>query len=1254
MIACYAVLALATGAQTPAKSDSDEAADAILEGAKRGYNEKKHDFAAERFREFLKQFPNHPDAALASYGLGLCLIGGPKPDPAGALQALQPAANRGDLPEHGLALYHMGLAARTMGEQANAEAEAKPDQATQLRAEAKRRFEAAFQSFTSAAGALAARAGAAQRTTADRDWILRAQCDATDMLLRLGRNREAADRAAALLDEKPAPGPLADLAAYQLGHALFLCGTPVEAGRALTRLAPFHQPFGNHVRFLLARIHHAAGERPEAAALYETLLTRTGDERKTAQEALRNPNLRPDQRAAFQAAVDGPIPDFVQRSLFHLAMLKAEAGEFAEAIRHFSTFVQQHPKSPLLPEAGVRLGYCQLLAGSATESQKALQPYLEHPLLADRAHWWSGKALLAAADPKDAQAYTQSVTRAVEMMRRAADLAGQAGRTDPEAKVRRGDILMDLGDAMLAAGDARGAAGIYEQVLREGGNPDRAEESLQREITALQLARTYRESDDQCRRFEQTFPKSTLMPAVLFRSAENAYLMAVALTNQPAGPNRTRDENQLLNESVKRYRRLMERAPEFPHMASARQGLGSALHRLGQYKEAAAALSEIQPADCRNTLATVPYLLADCLIRDAPTECSDALRAAAALDNLERAAKLLEGFVAADDKSPEAADAFLKLAHCHGRVSVLTAVQAERQRLLGAQRQAFDQLIQRFPQHPSIPASILQRAACIAAQGDPETAIRELTRFQTDPLAATPMAPSAIAQLSALLRGRGRAAEAVNVIQQCRNRHETALLADPVRKSLAFELQHEHAQALKDWGKTAEARVMFEALTKQFAGQPGVANAVWKAAQCRREEWGAQQESFRRTAGRSGIKPEEVAAAARSLQEARNALTDAVAAVEDQALAASRRAPGSEAHQALLYEAAWCYRVLADAATEEARRQVQEETRERLRLRAAGQPAPPPATGPEVEIAVQATAARWPERSAEQQYRRLIAAAPASVLGARAAMELAEILLARNDLDAAADVLTDAIAQNPVPELAERLRLLLSFALLGKKDAKGALVQAQAAAAKPVSPHTAVSAKAVLGEAQCLTENWADAIKTLVPFRDHGPWQNVPGVTDRALLRLGQAQLRSGQADAGRTTLGNLAQRFPASPWVDEALFEAGLSQQAQGQYDQAVATFRTLTRRSASEWAARAQLQTGFALLEMPDRRAEAAQAFLAAYYAYDEPDLCARACWEAANVLAGLKRDNEAAALWRRMSEEFPTSTWAEQARKRLAAQP
>src|SRR5262249_15535456 len=85
----------------------------------------------------------------------------------------------------------------------------------------------------------------------------------------------------------------------------------------------------------------------------------------------------------------------------------------------------------------------------------------------------------------------------------------------------------------------------------------------------------------------------------------------------------------------------------------------------------------------------------------------------------------------------------------------------------------------------------------------------------------------------------------------------------------------------------------------------------------------------------------------------------------------------------------------------------------------------------------------------------------------------------------------------------------------GQEDIKAAQEQIQPVAENPKSP---VVAHAVYREAESLLHQGKadEAIKRLVRFRDFGPFQNLPGLSDRALLRLGHALGEAKQWDASR------------------------------------------------------------------------------------------------------------------------------------------
>src|SRR5262249_61944977 len=112
--------------------------------------------------------------------------------------------------------------------------------------------------------------------------------------------------------------------------------------------------------------------------------------------------------------------------------------------------------------------------------------------------------------PTNAPATEQALRIAVETFRQAADRAQQVVATDPEAKDRRGEILVELGDTQQLLKLYKEAAATYTQVLNEKIVPQREEEILQRQATALHLGGDYNESDKGCQRYLQTHPTGTL------------------------------------------------------------------------------------------------------------------------------------------------------------------------------------------------------------------------------------------------------------------------------------------------------------------------------------------------------------------------------------------------------------------------------------------------------------------------------------------------------------------------------------------------------------------------------------------------------------------------------------------------------------------------------------------------------------------------------------------------------------------------
>lgn len=1169
--------------------------------------------------------PNHKDAAQARYALGLALL--ETGDPKGALETFTQASTV-EFPERPLALYHVGAAQRLTGIQSLAQIDAKPNEADALRAAATAAFTEAAKAFQAAADMLVARikpAGdAAAGLSADAEWLVRARCDQADMFLRTGKAKEAAELVWPLLsDPSWSNSPSRKLATYHFGHASLLLKDYVSASRELNSLAPFTQEFGVHARYLLARTQHLSGQRAEAAQNYKAVLAGYEEQKKAAQAALQNPAaLKAEHKASLEALANQPPPEHVSRAEFYSAVLTFDEGRHADSATAFAAFAQKYPKSLLTPEAQFRVGVCNVQLKKFPEATAVLDPLKEHPQLGDQALLWLARAKIGAADPAKPAEYDPALTAALDLMRRASQKMPPPAATDVDAKARRAAILMELADAAALAKQYPEAITNYELIINE--KLERAEEAMQREITARVLAAQFPEAEALATKFETTYPASTLLPLVIFRSAESAYLRAIKIADPAA-------QKVAFGEAVTRYKRIVRKYPEFTFLNMARHGLANALYRLGNYTESGMTFDTIPVADRTGELVTVPYLFADCLLRDLPAETDNTTQPAAMIQQAEQAAKLLENFIATQDKSPQGPDALLKLGHCHQRLAAFKTVQTQRTVSLAAARDAYDRAIKLTDKEPTRSTAVFELAKCQALLGDSATAIASLTQFQNPPLSTTPNAPLALLRLSVLLRSQSKAVEAVAVMANCRAQHEGRLAGEPARASWVPVIQYEHAVALKESGKLPEARAQFEAIVKQFPGKPEALNAEWRVNQCKREEIAALLAPARTAFTKPDAKPEEITAAQKILDTQSDALRDSTDAFLVQAEQLRTAAVSSDAHLRMLYEAVWCYRLLADVEDETQRLNAQ-------RSPVVGTPAPAPAP-----------LSRPPsEQRAIEAYKKIIAAAPASPVASQARNELAEIHNARGEGDAARELLSTTLDKIPATEIPARTRLGLAAASLAKKNPAEALANLQPLLAAPDNPD-GIEARAIVGEVFLQQENWAKAIEQWLPFRDDEKLRNLASVSDRAVLRLGHAYAEAGQWDASRQTFETLLQRYPQSQWFDEARYGIGWAWKNQKNYDNAVAAFSEVPKRSYAEIAAKSQLQIGLCRMEQK-RYDDAITALLVIPYTYRYPEWNAAARCAAARAQMELKKPLAAEALWQQVINDSPKSTWAELAKKGL----
>src|SRR5215212_4537457 len=153
-----------------------------------------------------------------------------------------------------------------------------------------------------------------------------------------------------------------DLALYREGVKQFKAENYVEAGRALSQLAPFTQEYGEQARYLLARVHDLCGERPEAIALYEAIIEYHLRCKGEAGNVLSVPDSlkdRPEEKARLRKILESPTPQYVIRSRFYSGRLLVAEGRYEDAIGRLVK-AQQDATGALAGETKLWLGVAQV------------------------------------------------------------------------------------------------------------------------------------------------------------------------------------------------------------------------------------------------------------------------------------------------------------------------------------------------------------------------------------------------------------------------------------------------------------------------------------------------------------------------------------------------------------------------------------------------------------------------------------------------------------------------------------------------------------------------------------------------------------------------------------------------------------------------------------------------------------------------------------------------------------------------------
>jgi tetratricopeptide (TPR) repeat protein len=288
------------------------------------------------------------------------------------------------------------------------------------------------------------------------------------------------------------------------------------------------------------------------------------------------------------------------------------------------------------------------------------------------------------------------------------------------------------------------------------------------------------------------------------------------------------------------------------------------------------------------------------------------------------------------------------------------------------------------------------------------------------------------------------------------------------------------------------------------------------------------------------------------------------------------------------------------------------------------------------------------EKRVRALYQELVKATPDEPFAVNALLELAELHSQRSEFAAAIPLLRQAFDKEPPADLSARIRLRLGLCLAAQGDSRAALNHFEALAGDADNPQR-VQGKYRSGEARFLRGEWEAAVKHLAPFRDEEAFQNQPGLSDPALLRLGVALGRLERWEPAREAFQRLLEKFPDSPSASQARYGVGWTLLRQKKFPEASEAFGTVLGAPPGELVVRARLALGVCQVEAGQHR-EAVATLLGVPGPVDVPEAAALALVEAAHVLTLLKEPAEAEKHLRRVLRDYPKTSWAAVARERL----
>lgn len=293
--------------------------------------------------------------------------------------------------------------------------------------------------------------------------------------------------------------------------------------------------------------------------------------------------------------------------------------------------------------------------------------------------------------------------------------------------------------------------------------------------------------------------------------------------------------------------------------------------------------------------------------------------------------------------------------------------------------------------------------------------------------------------------------------------------------------------------------------------------------------------------------------------------------------------------------------------------------------------------------------------AAEAAYIALLRSDIDDSLRAHAMVELADLSIAREDFNAAAETLQSALhlSDNSVQARSLRAGVLYRLGMCRHRlNAHHDAATHLTAFLNDTDNSDALIAPASLMLAESLFQlgrhrDAAEHFETVVSRSE------VDDQVASSLLRLGECHAAMQRWTLSEQAFADFLSRFSDSPLWFQAQFGVGWAREHMGRIDDAIDAYRRVAERHDGATAARAQFQIGECLFAQR-RHEDAIAELLKVDLLFAYPEWSAAALYEAGRCFEALGKAAEARELFQRVRAEFANTQWAPMAASRLAAAP